>query len=456
MEAQRKVWSIKDLTKYIKSALEQDAMLQNVWIEGEISNFTHHSSGHMYFTLKDKASRVRCIMFSSHNRRLSFMPKEGSNVLAKGSVSVFERDGQYQFYVTQMQPAGLGTLHMQFEQLKLKLDGEGLFKAEAKKAIPSMPTSVGVITSPTGAAIRDIMITLHRRFPSIPVLLYPVQVQGVQAAPSIAHAIKKMNEISEVDVIIVGRGGGSLEELWAFNEETVARAIFQSHIPIISAVGHETDFTISDFVSDLRAATPTAAAELAVPHRQEWMKHTNHLLKRLHKGLYFSIQKSRDRLRTMQRSPFFVHPQKNLLLNHTQRLDRMTVQLHHSMETTLKHKHAKLMKMEHDILKQSPHVKISVSTEKLNLLKQRLHSKINAVLTNEKQQLVTAMKQLDALSPLKVMDRGFSIVYEEKNNNIIKSIQQVQPGDMVKVKLLDGQLDCHVWSMEGDGTDGQQ
>ncbi len=261
-----RIFSIKDINRYIRMKLESDQLLGDVWLRGEISNFTHHSSGHMYFTLKDKDSRLKCIMFASHNQKLPFIPKEGTKVLARGNISVFERDGNYQFYVTQMQPDGIGSLYLAYEQLKRKLEAEGLFEASRKKTIPRFPSVIGIITSPTGAAVRDIIITLQRRHPSVPVLLFPVLVQGAGSASAIVRAIEMMNQMAEVDVLIIGRGGGSLEELWAFNEEAVARSIAASKIPIISAVGHETDFTIADFVADLRAATPTAAAELAVPH----------------------------------------------------------------------------------------------------------------------------------------------------------------------------------------------
>ncbi|WP_232282324.1 exodeoxyribonuclease VII large subunit, partial [Paenibacillus sp. oral taxon 786] len=249
--------------------LESDQVLTDVWIRGEISNFTHHSSGHMYFTLKDADSRIKSIMFASYNQRLPFRPKEGTRVIARGNVSVYERDGQYQFYVTHMQPDGVGSLYLAFEQLKQKLEAEGLFAPGRKRPLPRFPKTIGVVTSPTGAAVRDILTTLGRRYPQAAVILYPVLVQGKGAAPSIVKAIRTLNAMGEADVLIVGRGGGSLEELWAFNEEQVARAIYESAIPVISAVGHETDFTIADFVADLRAATPTAAAELAVPHTAE-------------------------------------------------------------------------------------------------------------------------------------------------------------------------------------------
>ncbi|WP_233500685.1 exodeoxyribonuclease VII large subunit, partial [Paenibacillus antibioticophila] len=246
MEQQR-VLSIKELNRYIRMKMESDRLLSEVWIRGEISNFTHHSSGHMYFTLKDEGSRIKCIMFASHNQRLPFVPKEGARVIARGNVTVYERDGQYQFYAVHMQPDGIGSLYLAYEQLKSKLEGEGLFAQERKRELPKYPRVIGVITSPTGAAVRDILTTLQRRYPLAAVVLYPVLVQGKGAAPSIVRAIRTMNEQGEADVLIVGRGGGSLEELWAFNEEQVARAIYQSAIPVISAVGHETDFTIADF-----------------------------------------------------------------------------------------------------------------------------------------------------------------------------------------------------------------
>ncbi|MGG3275678.1 exodeoxyribonuclease VII large subunit, partial [Paenibacillus macerans] len=223
--------------------LDSDRLLSEVWIRGEISNFTHHSSGHMYFTLKDESSRVKCIMFASYNQRLPFRPKEGAKVIARGNVTVYERDGQYQFYATQMQPDGIGSLYLAFEQLKQKLEAEGLFAPERKRPLPRFPRTIGVVTSPTGAAVRDILTTLQRRYPQAAVILYPVLVQGKGAAPSIVKAIRALNAMGEADVLIVGRGGGSLEELWAFNEEQVARAIYESAVPVISAVGHETDFT---------------------------------------------------------------------------------------------------------------------------------------------------------------------------------------------------------------------
>ncbi len=261
--------TVNALTKYIKRKFDADPHLQDCYVKGEISNFKQHSSGHMYFTLKDDKSRLTAVMFARENRHIKFEPENGMQVLIRGDLTVYEQTGQYQIYIKEMKPDGIGELFLAYEQLKEKLTKEGLFSQEYKKALPRYPNTVGIITSPTGAAIRDILTTIKRRYPIANIILLPALVQGDQAAPSIANAISQANDNGNIDVLIVGRGGGSIEELWAFNEEIVARAIFSSKIPIISAVGHETDFTIADFVADLRAPTPTAAAELAVPHIDE-------------------------------------------------------------------------------------------------------------------------------------------------------------------------------------------
>lgn len=270
--AEVKYVTVGALTKYIKRKFEVDPHLRDLWIKGEISNFKYHSRGHMYFTLKDEQARIQAVMFAGYNQYLSFRPEDGMKVLVRGEISVYEPSGNYQIYVKEMQPEGIGNLYLAYEQLKKRLEAEGLFSAEHKKPIPAFPRYIGVVTSPTGAAIRDILTTIRRRYPIATVILFPTLVQGEEAAGSIVRSIEKANELGYIDVLIVGRGGGSIEELWAFNEEAVARAIFASKVPIISAVGHETDFTIADFVADLRAPTPTGAAELAVPHVTELME----------------------------------------------------------------------------------------------------------------------------------------------------------------------------------------
>jgi exodeoxyribonuclease VII large subunit len=446
------VLSIKDLTRYIKGRLENDPRLADVWVRGEISNFTRHSSGHMYFTLKDADSRVKAIMFASQNQRLPFMPKDGTKVLARGSISVYERDGQYQMYVTQMQPDGIGSLYLAYEQLKRRLELEGLFAPQIKKTIPRFPKAVGVITSPTGAAVRDIIITLQRRYPAVPVLLYPVSVQGTQAAPSIVKAIEAMNSLNEVDVLIVGRGGGSLEELWAFNEEAVARAIYASRLPIISAVGHETDFTIADFVADLRAATPTAAAELAVPHYLELKQQIAYETQRLYRGLQRQLQESRERLERVKRSPFMTSPRKQLL-QPAERLDRLTEQLRFRMKERLAAASLRKQRSEHSLAAFNPRDQVMFAKRRRATSERQLMTAMQTLLKEKRASFEGRIRHMDALSPLKIMQRGYSLVYNEKQSALIKSIKQIQPGDLVKVRLRDGQLDCHVWSME-EKTDG--
>lgn len=453
MERQQNAITIKELTRAIKSRLEGDPYLQNVWVRGEISNFTRHSSGHMYFTLKDADSRIKSIMFASYNQRLPFIPRDGAKVIASGSVAVYERDGQYQLYITQMQPDGIGSLYLAFEQLKKKLEAEGLFSSQLKQPIPRFPRVIGVITSPTGAAVRDILTTLQRRFPMVQVLLYPVLVQGTQAAPSIVRAIEVMNERREVDVLIVGRGGGSLEELWAFNEESVARSIFASEIPVISAVGHETDFTISDFVADLRAATPTAAAELAVPHYLELKQQLAYEAQRLYRGLMRRLDEKRERLERLKRSPALTNPRRQVV-QHAERLDRLTEQLRYRMRERIAAARECKLTLERKLIGFDPREQVRFAKRRHHIASHQLILVMQSLVRGKRAELAAGMRQLDALSPLKVMQRGYSLVYNESGKGLVKSIGQVQPGDIVNVRLSDGRLHCHVWSME-ENADGQ-
>jgi exodeoxyribonuclease VII large subunit len=454
----RRILSIGELTRYIKGKLEQDPLLSDVWVRGEISNFKHHSSGHMYFTLKDRTSQIRSVMFASANQRLAFRPQEGMLVIARGTVSVYERDGQYQFYVQQMQPDGIGSLYLAFEQLKKKLETEGLFDERRKRPIPRFPRTVGVVTSPTGAAVRDIITTLQRRYPQAGILLFPVLVQGEQAAPSIAAAIRRMNELGAADVLIVGRGGGSLEDLWPFNEELVARAIADSRIPVISAVGHETDFTIADFVADLRAATPTAAAELAVPHALELKQQTAQLRVRLTQAVLGKVRERRERLMRLSGHPYLRDPKRQLQAP-AERLDRLREQLAYKMESRMRREAERTAELKYRISRFHPRQQMSLAAGKLEHLAGRLRHFAEANQRASAHRLAVAIRQLDALSPLKVMQRGYSLVYDEKER-LIKSISQVQPGDMVHIRLADGKLDCQVWAMEEEekasgGSNGQ-
>jgi exodeoxyribonuclease VII large subunit len=444
-----RILSIKEVNRYIRMKMEGDTRLQDVWLRGEISNFTHHSSGHMYFTLKDSDSRIRTIMFASHNQKLAFRPKEGTKVIARGNITVYERDGQYQFYALHMQPDGIGSLFMAFEQLKERLNAEGLFGQERKRSIPRYPAAIGVITSPTGAAVRDILITLRRRQPGVAVLLYPVLVQGTQAAGSIAQAIEAMNRSGEVDVLIVGRGGGSLEELWAFNEEVVARAIAASTIPIISAVGHETDFTISDFVADLRAPTPTAAAELAVANREELRQHLTHVNRRLQSAMNRFLNQNQERLLRAQQSVVFRKPE-HLMMKHTDKVARLQEQLTYRLQLTQGQSSQRWKELRGRLREQTPVHQVRAARKRLDGNQHQLVQSMAAITKQKRMETAAMIRQLDALSPLKIMSRGYSLVYDEQEAKLIRSIEEVQPGDVVRVKLSDGQLDCHVWSMKGE------
>jgi len=448
-----RVLSVKDLNRYIRMKMESDSRLSDVWIRGEISNFTHHSSGHMYFTLKDEGSRIRAIMFASHNQRLPFIPREGSRVIARGNVSVYERDGQYQFYAIQMQPDGIGSLYLAYEQLKSRLEEEGLFAQELKRPLPSYPKTIGVITSPTGAAVRDIITTIQRRYPQATVQLYPVLVQGKSAAPSIVKGIRAMNELAEADVLIVGRGGGSLEELWAFNEEIVARAIHQSKIPVISAVGHETDFTIADFVADVRAATPTAAAELAVPSRAELKGQIMQRQRQLNQGLQQRLQRSRERLARLQRSPVLNHPRR-YMLQHAERLDMLSYRLQGTLKSQLSFYRQRQRSLHQGLVRSNPRAQVEQAGLRKEQAKRRLMLAMQSIRRSKLSQLQTEIRHLDALSPLKIMSRGYSLVYDEQEQRLIKSVEDVQLGDLVQVRVNDGRLQCQVWGMKEDEERG--
>ncbi len=388
---------MSEVNSYIKALMDHDLLLCSIMVKGEISNFKLHYSGHMYMTLKDEKSTIRAVMFKSAGLRLKFRPENGMKIIAEGRISVFERDGQYQLYIESMQPDGVGALHIAFEQLKKKLEAEGIFDAAKKKALPPYPQKIGVVTSPTGAAVRDIITILGRRFPCAEVLLYPVLVQGEQACYQIAEGIKYFNDNKMVDVIIVGRGGGSIEELWAFNEEVVARSIYNSCIPIVSAVGHETDFTIADFAADVRAPTPSAAAELVVPSRHELIVRINNLQDRLLNAFYNGIESRRQVLKLLVQSPAFKSPVDRIAQNRLL-LDQITKDLYKNVL--------------------------------LNVQK-------------KKDTFSAICSKLDILSPLGVIRRGYAIA-KGSNKRIVMSVDDVSPGDPMEVEVSDGVIHCIV------------
>lgn len=444
--AEIKYVTVTALTKYIKRKFEVDPHLQDLWIKGEISNFTYHSRGHMYFTLKDENARIQAVMFAGYNRYLAFRPENGMKVLVRGEISVYEPSGNYQIYVKEMQPEGIGNLYLAYEQLKKRLEAEGLFSPKHKQPIPSFPRYIGVVTSPTGAAIRDIVTTIRRRYPLGTVILFPSLVQGEHAADSIVRSIEKANELGYIDVLIVGRGGGSIEELWAFNEEKVARAIFASRVPIISAVGHETDFTIADFVADLRAPTPTGAAELAVPHVAELIERMTQRKVRLIRAMKEKMAAESERLSRLQKSYAFRYPKK-LYEQKEQQLDTLLERLKRQTERLFERKRERFEQLHLKLKAHHPAEQLAKMAEKQQALTKSLEKEMQSLLKQKQWQFTSLLSQLHALSPLKIMERGYSLVYNEKDE-LVKSVRQVQPGDTIQVRLQDGHLDCHVWGME--------
>jgi len=391
---QRPIYTVQQLTRVIKERLTSDPRLTGVLVRGEISNFKHHGSGHMYFTLKDAHSRLRCVMFRSDNARLRFRPEDGLTVIAEGDISVYEASGDYQLYVRSMLPAGQGELALAFEQLKRKLAAAGLFDQARKRPLPLLPRRVGVVTSLHGAALRDILSVIRRRLPGMPVLIAPAIVQGEEGPESVVRAIALINRCPDVDVLIVGRGGGSLEELWTFNDERVAWAIANSRIPVISAVGHETDFTIADFVADRRAPTPSAAAEMAVPEERVLRQTIQSFLARIEAGARRRLEERRVRLDLLSRRPALGRPQ-DLLAQWRQRVD--------------------------------DHV-----TAGARALRQQLDAR--------ERRLAFLAGKLDALSPLATLARGYAIVRRRDTGAVIRSGRQVEAGTRLAIRLHDAEI----------------
>lgn len=396
MEISPEILTVADLNKYIKEKIDNDERLNNVLIKGEISNFKNHYTGHMYFTLKDEKSLIKCVMFKTYTAHLSFMPKDGMKVVILGSVSVFERDGVYQVYAKAMKQDGLGSLYEAYEELKAKLEKEGLFDNSHKVKIPYMPKIIGVLTASTGAVIKDIINVSTRRNKNVHIRLYPVPVQGKAAADKIAEGIKFMNENKLADVLIIGRGGGSLEDLWPFNEEIVARAIYESKIPIISAVGHETDFTIADFVADLRAPTPSAAAELAVQKIDDVKEMLNGYNNRNKLALKKKLQLMRLEYEKCMTKQVFTNPLQ----------------------------------------------KINEQYMVLDMKVKQLENSILDKIKQAKANYVKSVAKLDALSPLKTLTRGYSIVSleNEKQKKVVTSAKQLKKEDKISIKFADGDI----------------
>ncbi|MDC3415481.1 exodeoxyribonuclease VII large subunit [Aquibacillus salsiterrae] len=445
--------TVTALTRYMKRKFELDKNLNDVWIKGEISNFNQHSRGHMYFTIKDDYSRIQAVMFAGNNRFLKFKPENGMRALIRGDISVYEPQGQYQLYIKQMEPDGVGSLFLAYEQLKEQLSKEGLFDSSRKKTIPRFPNHIGVVTSPTGAAVRDILITIKRRYPLLKVTILPVLVQGSNAPSSIVKAIQFANQLNLFDVLIVGRGGGSIEELWSFNEEIVARAIATSTIPIISAVGHETDFTISDLVADVRAATPTGAAELAVPSSEELMNHVGALYKSLNRALSEKMKQSSERLTKLNKSYAFRYPEQ-LIVQKEQQLDRNLDRLTRSLRTISMSKHERVNHLSKRLMQKHPSKLLNQYKVDLANLVNKNQQMFNMIYHKQETTFERLVDKLTLLNPLNTMKRGYSISFT-KDGKVIQSTKRVQLGEQITVKLVDGSLDCQVLGMEEEKKNGE-
>ena len=430
-----KILTVTQLNRATSQLLDNHFL--SIFVEGEISNFSAPSSGHLYFSLKDANAQVRCAMFKSQQRRLSFIPANGKQVVIKARVSLYEPRGDYQLIVEHIEEAGDGALRRAFDALKAKLYAEGLFESTNKKPLPLFPKAIGVITSPSGAAIRDIITVLCRRFAAIPVIIYPVSVQGSAAKHEIANAISLANARNECDVLIVGRGGGSLEDLWAFNEEIVARAIYASELPIVSAVGHETDITIADFVADYRAATPSVAAEQVSPDQQEWLMRFNQLETHLQRQLEHKLNQKSQTLIWLEQRLKQQHPDQKLRRN-AQRLDELEIRLKQSLQTKLeKHQHQLATKIA-KLGQHNPVITIGHYRQKQEYLMQRLIKVMQHKLTTLNQSLATASQTLHAVSPLATLSRGYALVVNESSGELINSTKQLKLGDKVETKVADG------------------
>jgi len=446
LSPQREILSVSDLNRRARSLLESE--FRQVWVEGEISNLVKAGSGHWYFTLKDSGAQVRCAMFSNRNRSLRITVSNGMHVIVRAKASLYEGRGDYQLIAENMIDAGEGKLQRQFEELKRKLDNEGLFDETHKQPLPTLPTHIGVVTSPTGAAIRDILTVLARRFPGIPVSMIPALVQGKEAAADIVAGIQTANRSKNsehpIDVLIVGRGGGSLEDLWSFNEEVVARAIFASDIPVVSAVGHEIDFTIADFVADVRAATPSAAAELLSPDRQQWqqalVKNQRALLNSWQRYLtngHQQLKNLRKRLR---------HP-GHQLQEQAQRLDDIETRLKTAICHRLTLQHSQLATQAAELSKHHPSHQINRLNMTNQQLSQRLHLTMQHKLSDARLRLKSNGMALHTLSPLQTLSRGYAIIKDEKQR-IVRNSKDVKPGDKITTQLGQGQLHCSIEAIE--------
>ena len=432
------VYSVSQLNSEVRDLIESS--YPSIWVEGEISNLARPASGHIYFSLKDEAAQVRCAMFRMSNRLLKFKPENGTQVLVRARVSLYEARGDYQLIADYMEESGDGLLRKKFEALKLKLSEEGLFDAEHKKDIPALPSQIGIITSPSGAAVRDIVSVLKRRFPSIPLLIYPIPVQGDDAPPAIIKMIAKANQRNECDVLILSRGGGSLEDLWAFNDEKVARAIYASNIPIVCGVGHEIDYTIADFVADVRAPTPSAAAELVSPDRNEWLSTITQMGNRLAKLISQKLILANQRIEWLSKR--IIHPQQRIE-RIAQRVDEMEQRLQHVYKIRQQNYLARLTSLQTRLQQCNPGHRVEKLLLMQDALQVRMKNAIGRQLEQRQHRLNNLSRALDAVSPLATLGRGYAIV-KSSAGIIVKDSKQLKIGEEITTQLKQGTINSTV------------
>ena len=435
-------------TVYTPTRLNQQARLlleRNfgvLWVEGEISNLSRPGSGHWYFSLKDASAQLRCAMFRQRNLLANFQPADGMLVQVRGRVSLYEPRGDYQFLVDHMEQAGEGALRRRFDLLKAKLAAEGFFESARKRPLPRVPKRIGVVTSPTGAALRDLLHILRRRFCAVPVLIYPTKVQGATAAVPVASALRIASARAECDVLVLARGGGSLEDLWAFNEEIVARAIYECRIPVVSGVGHETDFTIADFVADVRAPTPSGAAELVVPDCAEWLRSTQTLERRLHAAARRHQQRSAERLRWLSGRLAQLHPGVQLR-QHAQRLDELEQRLLRALQHGLVTRRNRLQQQAARLQQRSPAVRVSTARHQLLRVSAALDNALARHLETRRRRLAIAAGKLDAISPLATLQRGYAIV-SDAHGRVVTDAGTLAPGALIEARVAKGRLQARI------------
>ena len=434
------IFTVSRLNQTVRLLLEQE--MGQVWINGEISNFSQPSSGHWYFTLKDDNAQVRCAMFRNSNRRVTFRPQHGQQVLVRANITLYEPRGDYQIIVESMQPAGEGLLQQKYEQLKAKLQAEGLFDQQFKQPLPTPAHCIGVVTSKTGAALHDILHVLKRRDPSLPVIIYPTAVQGDDAPGQIVRAIELANTRNECDVLIVGRGGGSLEDLWSFNDERVARAIFASRIPVVSAVGHETDVTIADFVGDLRAPTPSAAAEIVSRNQQELLRQIQSVQQHLGMAMDYYLANRNRRFTQLNHRLQQQHPQLRLARQQTT-LERLRQRMSFALENQIKQTNQRQQRILQRLIQHNPQPRIHRAQSRIHQLEYRLAENIRMRLSDQRERFGNTVTHLEAVSPLATLARGYSVA-TAPTGGLLKKTEQVKTGDHITTRLEDGWVESEV------------